>query len=129
MFFALLRSLCGQQPKDFFPNLLWMLRQEYGGAFGRAHFHFLIAGLHRKKTNAKTCRWLDRRWKEIVSPKGGWLRGSTEIQVYNRALGGLRYVLKLDEDQTTDRRESAKFGPADCELMLSNALERRLGLR
>lgn len=128
LFHSLLRDLCHRHPRSYFPKMEWILRQEQGSAFGRYHFHFLIAGLHRQKTTDKTCLYLANRWTKLVSWKPDWLCGSSRIEVYDPARGGLFYILKTDEETMSEGWESPKFGPKHCELMLSRRLKQKLGL-
>jgi len=107
-----------------FPRLLWCLRQEHGDLGGLVHFHFLLAGLPPRAVTSRTCRDLERLWLR----KGG---GSAVVTLYDPALRGVAYMLKVSAQGSRSRagRESAKFGPEDCELMLSDGLRRFLGLR
>jgi len=108
----------------YFPNLLWCLRQEYGDLGKRVHFHFLLAGLPPRAISAVACRQFETMWKR----KGG---GTAVVEVFDPALGGVAYALKISAQDARSRegRESAKFGPGDCELMLSDGLRRFLGIR
>lgn len=109
---------------SYFPNLIWCLRQEYGDLGGRVHFHFLLAGLPPRAMSVLACRQFEALWKR----KGG---GTAVVEVFAPALGGVGYALKISPHDACSRagRESAKFGPGDCELMLSDGLRRFLGIR
>lgn len=129
MFYALMRKLARRNPKTYFQKLAWFLKQERGTAFSREHFHFQIALLPSKKTNDKTCKWLEACWKSIVSRRSEWLLGTSCIRVFDPARRGLIYNLKNEGDETDNDCESGKFGPKECELMLSLGLRNWLGLR
>jgi hypothetical protein len=107
-----------------FPRLLWCLRQEHGDLGGLVHFHFLLAGLPPRAVTPRTCRDLESLWTR----KGG---GNAVVTMYDPALRGVAYALKISAHDACSRdgRESAKFGPGDCELMLSGGLRRLLGIR
>ena len=121
-FNAMLRPAAHQWHAHF-PHLVWCLRQERGGLGGLVHFHFLLAGLPPRAVTPRTCGQLESSWKR----KGG---GLALVNVYAPALGGVGYLLKVSAQDACfrDGRESAKFGPSDCELMLSDGLRRVLGL-
>jgi hypothetical protein len=122
-FTAVLRAVIRRR-RTYFPDLLWCLRQEYGDLGGRVHFHFLLAGLPHREISAVACRQFETKWKR----KGG---GTAKMEVFDPALGGVAYALKISAQDARSRegRESAKFGPGDCELMLSDGLRRLLGIR
>jgi len=122
-FTAVLRAVIRRR-RAYFPDLLWCLRQEYGDLGKRVHFHFLLAGLPPRAISAVACRQFETMWKR----KGG---GTAVVEVFDPALGGVAYALKISAQDARSRegRESAKFGPGDCELMLSDGLKRVLGIR
>lgn len=122
-FAAMLRAIAYRWHAHF-PRLLWCLRQEYGDLGGRVHFHFLLAGLPPRAVMPRTCRELEGLWTR----KGG---GKAVVTLYDPALRGVAYMLKVSAQDSRSRagRESAKFGPADCELTLSGGLRGFLGIR
>lgn len=108
----------------YFERLSWCLRQEYGDLGGRVHFHFLLFGLRPKAVTKITCRLFESIWEQ----KGG---GTALVELFDPALNGVAYALKISAQDafSRDGRESAKFGPGDCELMLSVGLRKYLGIR
>jgi hypothetical protein len=122
-FKAMLRRVA-RQCHAYFPRLVWCLRQEHGGKFGRVHFHFLLTGLRPRSVTEASCRLFESEWKK----KGG---GTADVRVFAPALGGVAYILKgaVNGPEMRDGRESATFGPKDCELMLSNGLKALLRIR
>lgn len=112
-FNAMLRPVA-RKCHAYFPKLAWCLRQEHGGKFGRVHFHFLLTELDPRFVTEATCRLFESAW----ATKGG---GTADVRVIGPALGGLAYVLKgaVNAPEKRGDRESAIFGPKDCELMLS----------
>jgi len=122
MFFAMLRKLADRL-HVYFPNLVWALRQEGDGQASHRHFHFLIAGLPRHAATNRTCSFLSDQWQRL----GG---GMARIALYDPTLGGVAYILKYSGKAIQmGGIESAKFGPRNCELMLSHSLERMLMAR
>lgn len=122
-FAAMLRAIAYRWHAHF-PRLLWCLRQEYGDLGGRVHFHFLLAGLPPRAVTPRTCRDLEGSWTH----KGG---GKAVVTLYDPALRGVAYMMKVSAQDawSRDGRESAKFGPGDCELMPSGGLRRFLRIR
>jgi hypothetical protein len=122
-FSAMLRPVAYRSHTHFL-RLLWCLRQERGDLGGQVHFHFLLAGLPPRAVTPRTCREAETWWTR----KGG---GNAVVTLYDPALHGVAYMLKVSAQDSRSRagRESGKFGPGDCELMLSGGLRRLLGLR
>jgi hypothetical protein len=117
LYFALLRQFC-RRFRMKFPYLLWVLRQEEGDAWGRRHFHFLLAGVHESLVTQATCSWLTNEWIKL----GG---GIADIDVFDRRLNARSYILKrsgLYKGIPFDDRESAKFGSKACELMFAKRI-------
>lgn len=122
MFHALLRRVARREHAHL-NGLLWCLREENGGRFGRVHFHFLLMGLPDNRLGGAVCRRLVTEWKHFRG-------GQADVRVYDPTLDGVRYVLKISPQDANnlDGRESAKFGPNDCKLVLGNALKVALGI-
>lgn len=121
-FLALLRRLARREHSHL-NSLLWCLREENGGRFDRVHFHALLMGLPDNRLGGALCRRLVTEWERL----GG---GQADVRVYDPSLNGVRYVLKISPQDANnlDGRESAKFGPNDCKLVLGNALKAALGI-
>jgi hypothetical protein len=120
MWFALLRRVAARF-RVHFPRLPWCLRQERGEITARRHFHFLLTGLPRKTACKATCFLLMSEWEKL---KGGMAR----VTLFDHRLDGVGYVAKCLGEQPNggDVYESAKFGNAYCELMLSDGAQKVL---
>lgn len=118
MWYAFLR----QSARHFrlpFHRLLWVLRDERGESTGRAHFHFLLAGLDRRNLNPSSCFWLMHQWEQL---RGGMAR----VSVFDPRLNGGSYILKdlAFNDSTLGGGfyESARFGCEACQLTIANSV-------
>lgn len=122
MFFTMLRKLADRLHL-YFPRLVWALRQDGDGLSSQRHFHFLLAGLPRHAATNRTCSFISDQWQRL----GG---GMARIALYDPTLDGVAYILKYSGQAIQmGGIESAKFGPRNCELMLSNSLARMLMAR
>ena len=80
-------------------------------------------GLPDNRLGGALCRRVVAEWKRL----GG---GQADVRVYDPTLDGVRYTLKLSpqDANNADGRESAKFGPNDCKLVMGNSLKASLGI-
>jgi len=123
MWFALCRNLC-KWHRVYFPDLLWALRQEPGELTGRLHFHALIGGIPSYACDERTCMQIKTQWERI----GG---GIARVRMFDRQLNGPGYILKcvtshegFEDLVGANAYESAKFGSAQCHLMVANSVQR-----
>jgi hypothetical protein len=116
MWFALLRAFAAEC-NVYFLKLLWALRLEGGGKFGRLHFHFLIAALPQHAVTPSMFLSMEAKWQRLRG-------GSARVTEYVSALRGADYLLKrLGQTlKEVEGMESAKFGIKSRELMLSDSL-------
>ena len=123
VYFAMMRKVA-KQFRVFFPHLLWCLRLEKGEGTGRAHFHYLLAGLPRQAVTITSCFIQMNAWEQA----GG---GMARVHRFDPRLNGAGYLLKCLGESLDggDLYESAKFGGSHCQLMLSNAAEKVILLR
>ncbi|RYD85459.1 MAG: hypothetical protein EOP84_02420 [Verrucomicrobiaceae bacterium] len=88
---ALLGKLCRKEPKTRFKKLLWCRRWELGSKTLRGHYHITVAGLHSSKVTVATCEQIRNLWFNLIG-------GIATAEIYNDALGGVAYILKLPYD-------------------------------
>lgn len=85
---AFLAFLTAEPPASHFPKLLWISRWEKKLPDGRGHFHVCVAGLRSQKVNLALCCRADGWWRERTGSRA-------DVKLYEEALGGLSYLLKL----------------------------------
>jgi hypothetical protein len=117
--FALLRRAARHFRKDF-GQMLWTLRAENGERTGRAHFHFLLAGLEARAACPTTCFFLMDLWEKL----GG---GMARVSVFDPRLNAGAYILKdlhpFDASSLAGGfHESGKFSWGDCTLTIANSV-------
>ena len=115
MFFELTRKT-SKLHGIYWPRLLWVLKEEYGGT-EMPHFHFLLAGLPEPSLNARSCDQLRSIWKK----SGG---GHSRIELFdrNQALNGLEYILKCSEEVSGSVRREVGNLQAVGGIQLSNSI-------
>ena len=98
-------------------RLTWVLREEYGEATDRVHWHALIGGLRLGVTTPKTCMFMMGFWEGI----GG---GMARCRVYDAGQGAAEYIAKGLEGETggANRYEVGKFGDETLMLIPSDSL-------
>lgn len=90
--------------KLHFNSLEWVIREEFGEATGRLHWHFLIAGMPAHNVTSNTNLFLMGYWEGM----GG---GMARIRLYDEGQNAASYICKgLEDSSGANAYEVGKFG-------------------
>lgn len=104
-----------RNPSLAWDSLYWVIREEFGEATNRLHWHALCGGLPQGIARPSTCMFMMGYWEGI----GG---GMSRVRVYDDGQDGSSYITKglesLEMLEGANRYEVGKFGTLDDSLML-----------